>query len=245
MVLIMACSFTFVENFAFMSSGDSQFLFTTELPKVISGKKIETRKVSDFSIINLSISADVFITQGNKTSIEVEADEKALENLITRVSGDELTIKWKDNDYYNGDVIFRITMKDIEELNIAGSGNIYANSKIRCEDIELNIAGSGDILLKDLSAEEIESEIAGSGNIKLGGQDIVASHEINIAGSGDVSAKKLKTEKAFVNIAGSGNCYVNVLKSLNVNIVGSGDVYYFGSPKISSNIIGSGDLEKL
>jgi uncharacterized protein YxeA len=115
-VLILAGSFTFIENHAFINSGNSQFLIDNEQPQAIGNDKVETRNVSDFSTISLNISADVFITQGNKTTLEIDAGEKALRNLITRVSGDELIIKWKDNDYFNGEVIIKITMKDIEEM---------------------------------------------------------------------------------------------------------------------------------
>ncbi len=244
-VLSITCSFTFIESSEYLKL-ETQTVFAEETPlSLIPQKRIEKREVPDFSEINLSVSADVYLSQGSSTELEVQASDKTLKNLETYVKNDALIIKWDNNNYNNGEVIIKITMKKIEGLKIAGSGNIIANSAINCNDLDLEIAGSGDITLKEISVKEIESQIAGSGNIKLGGNHVVESHEINIAGSGDVSAKKLETAIVEVNIAGSGDCYVHAREKLNVNIVGSGDVYYYGDAHVSSNIQGSGDITRL
>ncbi|MCF8371410.1 MAG: DUF2807 domain-containing protein [Bacteroidales bacterium] len=245
LIVITTCSFSFIESSEFLAIPVKEKAIAKPSPTTNALKDIEQRKVADFSRIGLSVSADVYITQGNQTSLEIEASEKTLQNLVTKVKDGELEIKWKDNDYSNGEINIKITMKEIEELSIAGSGNIFANSSIKCNEIKLSIAGSGSIKLKDISAKEIESSVAGSGNINLGGSNPVSEHTIEIAGSGDVSAKKLPTDEVTVNIAGSGDCYVHAVKELDVNIAGSGDVYYFGSPELEKSIIGSGDVEKL
>jgi hypothetical protein len=244
-VVLAISSFTFIENGEFLVVENKDFINPEKRALPISENKNEQREVAGFTRIGLSVSADVYITQGNQTSLEIQADEKSLQNLITQVEGDELVIKWKNNNYLNGEIIIKVTMKEIEELSIAGSGNIFANSIIQCKEITLSIAGSGSINLKDVSAGEIESNVAGSGDIILGGSNPVSEHTIEIAGSGDVSAKKLPTNEVTVNIAGSGNCYVHAVKELDVSIAGSGDVYYFGSPQVETNIIGSGNVEKL
>jgi hypothetical protein len=246
-IVVSASSFTFIDSAEMFATSASKEFVDEKLPPVHApnDKEIEKRNVADFSIVSLSISADVYITQGNQTSLEIQASEKSLKNLVTKVDGDELNIKWNRNNYSNGEITIRITMQEIEGFNIAGSGNIFANSAIKCNEIELSIAGSGDIKLKDISANEITSNVAGSGNVVLGGNNKVRSHSINIAGSGDVSAKKLEVNEVTVSIAGSGDCYVHAVEELEVNIIGSGDVYYYGSPEVESNVMGSGDIEKL
>ena len=244
---LLASSFTIIENPGQLL-GKAKPETTKTLPRkfVTAEKKLEKRDVSVFSLIDLSISADVYITQGKGHSLEIQASEKALQKIITKVKGDELIIEWKNNNYHgNGDITIKITVEEIDGLRIAGSGNIICSSALNSDELNLSIAGSGDITLKDLKARKIRSEVAGSGNIKLGGNSNVEAHKINIAGSGDVVVKKLQTKKVVVNIAGSGNCYVFATEELDVNIAGSGDVYYFGDPKVESNVMGSGDVEKL
>lgn len=245
LVAVTVSSFSFVESSEFLTWSNTKDYVNQKLPLVNLSKEIEKRKVGDFSKISLSVSADVYLTQGDQTSLEIEASEKSLKYLITKVVGDQLEIKWNKNNYSNGEITIRITIKDIEGLNIAGSGNIFANSPIHCKEIELNMAGSGSIALKDITAHEIESNVAGSGDIILGGSNPISEHTIDIAGSGNVEAKKLPAQEVTVNITGSGKCYVHAVKELEVNIAGSGDVYYFGSPKVEKSIIGSGDVEKL
>lgn len=221
-----------------------------EVDEVIIMKKVhsdegEVRNLPEFSSISLSISANIYLTQGPKQEVRIEAKSDDLEEIETKVKNGQLHIKtdsWTSNI---GNVNIYITMKELDGIEVAGSGNIYGKGSFVTDHIELEVAGSGNMEFKDIKANKMIIAIAGSGDVFVAGNSIAKSHVVKIAGSGDVNAKGFEADDVKVNIAGSGDCYVNARKSLEVNIAGSGDVYYRGDPRVEENVVGSGDVERI
>lgn len=200
----------------------------------------EIRNVKDFTGIDLAISADVYITQGQDFKVEINADDEDLKEIETEVYGNTLKIKTKNwHDYIHRGTIY-ITMPEVEALSIAGSGSIYATSQLKTADLELHISGSGSIILDNLSASRLDSEITGSGGIKLTGSNTVNNTEITITGSGNYDASRISAKEVGVRITGSGSAKVNALERLNTNITGSGEVNYSGRPMVNATSTGSG-----
>lgn len=206
--------------------------------------KKEERSLSSFNGIDLGVSADVRLTQGEQ-KLTLEGAASDLEKITTKLDGSNLIIKTRPGTWHVGKIKIYISMEEIKNLEISGSGSINAESLIETADLKLNIAGSGSIKIAELKASEVKSEIAGSGSIYLSGKESIESHNIEIAGSGDILTENLSTKNAKIEIAGSGSCKVYVTEKLDVQIAGSGDVYYKGRPAINSSIAGSGKLKSL
>ena len=208
------------------------------LAEVIS----ETREVSRFHSIRLSINGDVTVTQGKGQSLEIRADNDIMPRLRTKVKNGTLTISStgvvRGKDFLEID----IEMEEVKGLNILGPGTIKFKNRIEADNVSLKISGSGSIFL-ELDANDINTKISGSGAINLSGT--VRSHTIEISGSGDTNAFELITEKTSVKISGSGGCMVNVSENLDVKISGSGDVEYKGSPKVNLRGSGSGTVKSV
>jgi len=205
----------------------------------------EERKVGTFDGIGLSTSGDVKLIQGSPQKVVLEGAPSDLEKIETEVDGSKLKIKTKHGSWHIGKVTYYITMENIKELSISGSGSIIADNAVSVHDVSLSISGSGNILLADVkTANNIESHISGSGSITVSGNTQAKKHEIHISGSGDVIASKLQAEAADVHISGSGNCKLAVSGRLEVRVSGSGDVYYSGKPVVDASISGSGKLKE-
>ncbi|MBN2348562.1 MAG: DUF2807 domain-containing protein [Bacteroidales bacterium] len=211
--------------------------FTSELQD-----KKENRDVSAFDAISLSISGNLYLTQGDKYELIIEGSESALENIETRVSGNRLVIKsksWSGN--WNGKVTIYVTTPKIESINVSGSGDVISQGKILTSGLDLVVSGSGSISFEKLAAENVESTITGSGNISLSGNgDSVEDLDVNITGSGDFNSTQLSAKEADVTITGSGKAKVFVTDKLDTRITGSGSVYYKGQPLINASSTGSG-----
>lgn len=199
----------------------------------------ESFSIDDFEGIELDIAADVYITQGDNFSIEVQGQQNILNELELEVKGDILDIDFDDCVRNYDDLMFWISMPELDFVRICGSGRIFSENFITANDIVLEISGSGDIDL-GLSADDIETKISGSGKILLEGtaNDLDAV----ISGSGDVRAFDLISEKVDCRISGSGDMEVHATDKLDVKITGSGDVYYKGNPEVNVDITGSGDV---
>jgi hypothetical protein len=215
----------------------------------MAGPEIQKLKLQPFREVSLRISANLYIEQGDNSSIVMEAEKEILDKIIVEVVDHKLIIRYSIEDMFlhglnQGHVTLRVTTPNIEMLGVAGSGNIIAEKQLNTRVIELNITGSGDIKIAKLKCERVEAEITGSGNIIVSGEP-AQEIKLLIAGSGNLMATQLKTEYAKIRVAGSGNCEVAVSDFLDAQIFGSGDIRYMGNPKLESTISGSGKIRKI
>lgn len=206
----------------------------------------KSRDLPKFTSLKLAISADVYLTQSSTQSFRIEASDKLIELIETEVKNGRLIIKWTKNNVRNNEKIkIYISMEDIENLTISGSGDIIADGKIKTDKLELTISGSGDMSFSNLEANDIKSRISGSADISISGTQTVNNFSVAISGSGDVRAAKLPVKNASIKISGSGNCKLNVSEQLDATISGSGDIYYSGRPKINGRVAGSGSIRSV
>lgn len=228
------------------------FLFAGFLPgtanaRVNGDDKKENREVSAFSKISMSVSGNLYLTQGNEYKLVIEGDEDDLEDIETTVKGDVLRIKYDKPFGFNwnaGKVKIYVTTKEVDELTVSGSGNIVAETPISTEDVQFSVSGSGEIEIDDLEAQKINSSISGSGDIRLAGRNSAESLNISISGSGELHASDLMLRRAQIAISGSGSCDVHVTEDLQVDVSGSGKVRYGGNPVVDADISGSGKVVK-
>ncbi|MFZ7115419.1 MAG: head GIN domain-containing protein [Bacteroidota bacterium] len=209
-----------------------------------SGRTVtETRELETFSGIELKSSANIYITQGDKQEVRVEAEDNLISKITTRVKNNSLIVDTDDNVSFTKPVTIHITVKDLCLIDLTGSGNIVTRSQFQCEFMSLKLSGSGDIRVM-LDSKSLKANLSGSGNLDMKGSS--SETDIRISGSGNVDARGLNSFSSAIAISGSGTSTVDVKNDLNVTITGSGNVFYVEEPgHISSKIIGSGEISKL
>lgn len=178
----------------------------------------------------------VILTDGTAFDIKVEGSDT--ESL--RFVRDERTIGITREDGWNGNsnATIRITMPPPEEVVIAGSGTIKAQSLASTASV--SIGGSGTVEFGQAAAEKLGINIGGSGTIR--GAGTVKRLEVNIGGSGDVAMPQLRADKAEVSIGGAGDVAFASDGEVTANIAGAGDVNVTGNAKCTVNAFGSGTL---
>ena len=209
-------------------------------------QKKESRNVEDFNAIELSIAADVYLTQGEGYSFTIEGDKDYLEKVVTEVRGNTLVIKtenWVSFGFSNLEVKVYITMPEVEGLSISGSGDIKAVTPINAHDLTIKISGSGDVLIPQLAINSLSASISGSGDVEVSGEGSSTSAKVRITGSGDVSLKGIRFQDADISISGSGDTFLHATENLNARVVGSGDIVYAGNPLVDAKVSGSGTIK--
>jgi hypothetical protein len=178
----------------------------------------------------------VIVSDGNTFTIKAEGP--GADSL--RFVRDERTIGITREEGFSGKqtATIRITMPPPEELVIAGSGTIQAQSL--AEDAEISIGGSGMIAFQRAAAQKLAINIGGSGKVRGAGTAQVL--EVNIGGAGDVELAGLKADSAEVSIGGSGDVEFASDGAVEANIAGAGDVKVSGNAKCTVNAFGSGTL---
>ncbi len=213
----------------------------------ISGQgNIETRtlNVEEFTGINLLGATNVTITQGVTQEVVVTGHPNIIDRLETDVVNDIWEMELRRGCYNHYELEVFITVPDMKNIIITGSGNVDVNPFTNQGNLELAIIGSGNIFLDAFSGtQDLSVSIVGSGNV-LCTEDLVDLQNltISIVGSGNFEGFAISVDVCTINIEGSGDCLVHVLDLLNVTIDGSGNVRYKGTPTINADIRGSGDI---
>lgn len=194
--------------------------------------------MAEINGIVLTMPGEVFVTQGSPQSVRIEAKQNIVDEIELDVNNNGIWVIETDRCVRDiDDFKVFITMEDITELSIAGSGDIVSENFLIVNDILLRITGSGDLDV-GLEADDIDADITGSGNMLIEGTG--DSIDSRITGSGDLRAFNLELNRADITISGSGDAEVTVFDELDVRISGSGDVKYKGNPSVDVSISGSG-----
>ncbi len=208
--------------------------------------KTETRDVTGFSGISLSLPAKVTIKQGNKEGVIIESDDNFLPLIETVVERGQLRIRptEKNMSFKGRSMKLNITIDaiNIESLSVSGSGDIVAD-ELNSPKLRTSIAGSGEVNIKSLTSDSVKVSIAGSGDLNLGGT--TNELEGSIAGSGSIKADRLKAKNVVVKVAGAGEATIWATDTMKLSIAGSGDVKYWGEAKVTQSVAGSGSIKRL
>jgi len=217
-----------------------------------NGKKIRgngnvttiTRTTPDYDGISCAGPFDYILVAGTEGKITIEGEENLLEHIVTEVKGNKLVVKTENHinlrPSSNKTITVTIPFKDIDNISLAGSGDLSNKDMVTANDLDVSLAGSGDMVLT-VETTHVKGSLAGSGDLTLKGN--TNDLEAHIAGSGDFHGFDLQANNTDVSIAGSGDAEVVSKQSLKARIAGSGDIVYKGNPgKEDSKVAGSGSI---
>lgn len=190
--------------------------------------------VNSFDRIYIAYPADIVYIPSDTFSIMVKAPEKAGKDLDIGVRNGTLEIKksdlWKDDHYivfhsHYDDATITVKAPTLKYVAIAGSADFNCDTTITTQRLDLEIAGSGYINVKDIQAQTVSASIAGSGNIDAG-LTRVNNTNLSLAGSGDIDIKFSQCGDVKTSIAGSGDIKLSGdVRSYHQDVSGSGDMH--------------------
>ncbi|MEM7551455.1 MAG: DUF2807 domain-containing protein [Bacteroidota bacterium] len=209
--------------------------------------QIESRLLTldSFSVIELSLSTDVIIRQGESQEISVRGNPNILDRLNQNVSSDGTWSVNLGNGCFTDFILeVEIIVPDINRVIVNGSGNLMLTEFSSSETLSIDIFGSGDVRMNNgFIGAGLNVNISGSGSVTATGNfNPINNLSIVISGSGRFEGFPVRTNDCDISISGSGSSEVNVVDNLNVIISGSGSVLYRVNPTITQTINGSGNL---
>ncbi|GGX26962.1 head GIN domain-containing protein [Aquimarina muelleri] len=219
-----------------------------------NGKKIKgdgnivtkNRTTSDYDQIKVKGSLDVSLILGTEGQIIIEGESNLIEYIVTEVESDILRVYVKKGYNIelsrNKKLIITVPFKDISQVTLSGSGDIYSSDIITTTDFKTGVSGSGDVRLA-ISAKNVWGQVTGSGDLDLKGS--TENFNGSVSGSGDLAAFDLTAKNVTATVTGSGDIEVMATSFLKARVSGSGDIFYKGNPlKEDKKISGSGDITK-
>lgn len=210
-----------------------------------SGRVVdEKRPLSGFKSLKVSGPFDVEMRSSAAEAVTVRIDDNLQQMVETRMAGDALEVRMKQNSAFRTRTRPRIVVEFVrmDAVSLSGSGDVIAD-RIRADSFAVSISGSNDMCVESIETGTFGLSIAGSGDFRAKGQADIQG--IRIAGSGDADLRDLVGKIVKISVAGSGDVRVHATEGLEVTIAGSGDVLYRGEPKITRTVAGSGSVRRL
>ncbi|WIG58366.1 MAG: hypothetical protein OJF49_001112 [Ktedonobacterales bacterium] len=186
--------------------------------------KTETRNVSGFSGVALSGAGALNIAQTGVESLSITAEDNILPLITTQVVNNKLEISYQSGTTFQPTkpVIFNLTVKTLDALDISGAGNVTATG---------------------ITATALTINLSGAGNISVSGT--TQSQDVSLSGAGSYSARDLTSQNATVHLSGVGKATVTVSGTLDATVSGAGNVTYYGNPaSVKQNISGIGSVKQ-
>lgn len=205
-----------------------------------------TRTTSDYDGVKCAGSFDYVLVEGTEGNITIEGEENLIEYIITEIKNGALVVKVKNDvnlkTSRNKSIKITIPFKEIENVSLAGSGDLWNDNVLASDNLDISLAGSGDIVL-NIKASKTKASITGSGDLTLKGTS--NKLEASVTGSGDFRGYDLQVNDTDVSVTGSGDAKVVCNENLKARVTGSGDIVYKGDPKTEdTNVAGSGSIKK-
>ncbi len=231
-----------------------------------SGRMIqEARLIKGIARVDLATIGTLYLTQGDKEELRIEAEDNLLPYFVSTVEGDELVIKAREDIELRPTqpVRFHLTVKKLNALAASSAGNIEAGP-IKAERFLLVVGSAGNVTLESLDAPEVAAMLNSAGNATIkslkskdlrvnihsaGGLTIesgeVEKQAVTQTSAGNYNARGLKSRKAqaLVNSAGSATLWVTEALTATVNSVGS--LSYRGSPAVEEHVTSLGTIRKI
>jgi hypothetical protein len=181
--------------------------------------KLTTREVnvSPFDALKASGVYELRLSQGNKESVKIEADENLQEYFNVRNDGSKLVIDMEKLNSKNfkskNKMKVYITFKNLKELELKTVGNVASDEQLSFDDLDLSTKNVGNVDL-NLTAKKLNLDSKSVGNVKLSGKATEAV--VKNKGVGSFEAGNFVVQSMNIENDGIGSAEVNAEKDLKV-----------------------------
>jgi hypothetical protein len=200
------------------------------------------REAGSFSKIKVSSGIDVFLSQGSKESITVEADENLHKYILTEIRNGELNVYTEVGIRDAERKRVHVTMRNIQSIRTTSAGDVLGQTPIKSDALELSASSAGSINL-EITAREVEVNLSSSGDMTLSGKADYL--DATLSSAGDLNAFDLVVKDAKVTASSAGDADVNVLEKIVARASSAGDITYKGNPKnVDAHSSSAGGIHK-
>lgn len=201
----------------------------------------ESRNLSeDFTVVSASEGIDVFVTQDDEFSINVEADENIIDLIGTDVKNGRLRIHAIENIGRATKKVY-VSLPDITALESSSGADLIAQNVINSERIELDASSGSDIQV-ELSARQVVADASSGADIKVSGK--TERLDADASSGSDIRAKELFTKICNADASSGAGISVNVSESLVADASSGADISYTGDASVQKKKSVSGSVSK-
>lgn len=204
----------------------------------------EERQVSGFDSVSVEAGMQLFLTQGDRESLTIQAEDNIIPHIESQVTGQRLVVRFDPSgprSFSTRRVVeVHVTLVDVRELEASGGGRIEAGELVS-DALSLTASGGSNVRIGSLAASEFSAALSGGSNAAIEGE--VGQQTVSMSGGGSYQAGDLLSSRAVITFSGGANGTVWATDSLNANLSGGSNLAYYGRPEVSDRVTGGGGLQ--
>jgi hypothetical protein len=184
--------------------------------------------IQPFDQLEASGVFNVVLTQGNKESLKIEAEDNLQALFEIKNDGNKLMVDMKKDSHFNSKkkMTVYITFKNLKSMDLKMVGNVSSEGNLNFSDLSLANKSVGSVDLA-LNAQKLDINNKSVGNLRLSGKAENAIIRSNSVGA--IKASDLLVQTMDIDNDGVGSAEVNAVKELKVKDSFLGKVKNAGS----------------
>lgn len=203
----------------------------------------ETRNLDAFDEVAAKTGINVILVEGNSNKAIIETENCEPEEVITEISGDELTIKFENSGFWrssrNRKATVTVHYRSLESIDVSSGAHISANNPIRSEELDLDASSGGHMELKVMT-NVLTIDASSGGMIQTEGN--ARQVDCDVSSGGHIKGYDLIADEVTADASSGGSVSFTVNESLVASASSGGSVNYKGKPtrvKVDASISGS------
>ncbi|QMU63924.1 MAG: DUF2807 domain-containing protein [Flavobacteriaceae bacterium] len=198
----------------------------------------QKRKISDdFTKVKVSSGIDLYLTQGSKNELVVEADENLHDIIITEVENGRLTIYSEKNIWRAKAKKVYLTVTAIEALKATSGSDVYSKNMLKVKDFDLSVNSGADVNIT-VEADTITTSASSGADLKVSGE--AHTHFSSASSGSSINAYALKSKNVTVKVSSGADINIYASETINARASSGGDIDYKGNPEIVNKKTSSG-----
>jgi hypothetical protein len=199
--------------------------------------------LADFNSVEARSAFDVQITQSDRFSVTISADENIVDQVQVKKTGSTLRLYLDAgsaslNPFGRATPQVMITMPRLEEIQLSGASHAEIKGFKSQQDVAVKLSGAS-WLKGTIEPRSIRFDVSGASNVN----DLEGSAEtMTIASSGasHLDLQDFRVQTATVRLSGASSARLNAWDRLDYELSGAARLDYLGTPRIGAAIMSGG-----
>ncbi|GAB4410706.1 MAG: head GIN domain-containing protein [Bacteroidia bacterium] len=190
----------------------------------------ETRNHSGFDGIVVSGAIHVYVHQGNRFAVRVEADDNVIPYIRTEVSRTRLVISHEGSLHNTTTMAVHVTLPELKSIEASGASMVRGETPLRGQELALRLSGASHAHF-ELNHDLVLIEAGGASILKLSGKTVHL--EAVVEGASQLKAGELQADTGDIAASGASQAIVAVAASLRADASGASHITSAVNPQDS------------
>jgi hypothetical protein len=182
----------------------------------------------NFTKIKVSTGLDLYISQGTKNQITVEADENLQDIITTEVNDGILKIYSEKNIWRAKARKIYVTIKNIEAITATSGSDVYTNETLKVNNLNISATSGADIHIS-VDADTVKTTATSGSEIEVSG--VSNNHTSKATSGASIDAYQLRSKNVTARVTSGADINVYASESIDAKATSGGDIDFKGSPE--------------